>query len=748
MTPIEDSTFSKIFDDRNRTGGGTLSPISSVNGNRQDSSFRSQPGVASISAQAPPIPLNRRSSADPRNVVSAAHERRDSGVSDVSSISGIPRADSLAARTVSPAHDHPANYHASIGAATAREPVKEEATDDGRLVINDDHRVELGRAVHSDSIDPERQDSQPFSFVHGDSMSHADQQNTQPGATSILDPVVDRVTESPLPSARRPPEELAKFRTTPLPVSESVPGREEPYRIPGPYTRELRPQHAVSQSPVVDSPIDQPIPGENLNTQPNSVVAAQSSMTDPPRQAYTNSSQMDRPDPIRPSMDTRPSTDQRPGAQSRRNSFFSRLSGRQSIDQDRPAMPGRRRSRDLLKFGGQGSSVDQSSKKRNRLSAIFGGGRSTEPNRVTTMPVEQMQYADSRQPVQYHEEQRSQQNMYEDAARHDQTYPAHAQDLSYDAQREPSRRDAMPQNPAPYGLQQSYQPTETSLSENAVHRSLDAQHDRPKVQLHTDHSSPTYPTSAPPISAFYSENPTNTDVPQSATSSRAQPPPLPPRAPYTEHQYEDEQAEPRNLNRQHEPVNTLGPFADHSPVQTSSQEKPYTISLPHEEQPDQAREARRSLIESTSTPTGTTAPKLPSRVAERTLQPSPAPSKTSSTRPEPPSIHSQRHGPQNTLDAADNSSERVSTDRTRDVSPQRDTSGTQRTLTRRIPATANDHPLPPQLPPHLRNAKQGGTIAELTGSKPDGYESEEEIVMSANARPGMEWQPAFDPWDD
>jgi hypothetical protein len=44
-----------------------------------------------------------------------------------------------------------------------------------------------------------------------------------------------------------------------------------------------------------------------------------------------------------------------------------------------------------------------------------------------------------------------------------------------------------------------------------------------------------------------------------------------------------------------------------------------------------------------------------------------------------------------------------------------------------------------------------GMIAELPGSKADGYESEEEIPMSATAYPGQEWMPIFvgdGRWDD
>jgi len=50
-----------------------------------------------------------------------------------------------------------------------------------------------------------------------------------------------------------------------------------------------------------------------------------------------------------------------------------------------------------------------------------------------------------------------------------------------------------------------------------------------------------------------------------------------------------------------------------------------------------------------------------------------------------------------------------------------------------------------------RDKSVGGTAVELPGSKPDGYESEEEVVMTATAYPGQEWMPTFvgdGRWDD
>lgn len=39
-------------------------------------------------------------------------------------------------------------------------------------------------------------------------------------------------------------------------------------------------------------------------------------------------------------------------------------------------------------------------------------------------------------------------------------------------------------------------------------------------------------------------------------------------------------------------------------------------------------------------------------------------------------------------------------------------------------------------------------VYEMMGSRPDGYESDDEPMMSATAYPGQEWQPVFDRWED
>jgi len=57
------------------------------------------------------------------------------------------------------------------------------------------------------------------------------------------------------------------------------------------------------------------------------------------------------------------------------------------------------------------------------------------------------------------------------------------------------------------------------------------------------------------------------------------------------------------------------------------------------------------------------------------------------------------------------------------------------------------------LPGSARAAQSGGSakngeIHEMPGSRPEGYESDEEPVMSATAYPGQEWMPVFERWED
>ena len=57
----------------------------------------------------------------------------------------------------------------------------------------------------------------------------------------------------------------------------------------------------------------------------------------------------------------------------------------------------------------------------------------------------------------------------------------------------------------------------------------------------------------------------------------------------------------------------------------------------------------------------------------------------------------------------------------------------------------------PRMGKAIARDKSAGVIAELPGSKAEGYESEEEIPMSATAYPGQEWMPVFvgdERWDD
>lgn len=71
-----------------------------------------------------------------------------------------------------------------------------------------------------------------------------------------------------------------------------------------------------------------------------------------------------------------------------------------------------------------------------------------------------------------------------------------------------------------------------------------------------------------------------------------------------------------------------------------------------------------------------------------------------------------------------------------------------------MPKTTNEAGLSQALSQKASAAKRNAgrekapEIHEMPGSKPEGYESEEEPVMSATAYPGQEWQPVFDRWED
>lgn len=104
---------------------------------------------------------------------------------------------------------------------------------------------------------------------------------------------------------------------------------------------------------------------------------------------------------------------------------------------------------------------------------------------------------------------------------------------------------------------------------------------------------------------------------------------------------------------------------------------------------------------------------------------------------------------------------------TQQAEPQRDTSMLTRSPVEQkaMPAPLVAPPPPPAMSggpvlPMNRDAESNKPLPmqatnnrpvdvfELYGSRPEGYESEEEPSMSATAYPGQEWQPVFDRWDD
>lgn len=92
-------------------------------------------------------------------------------------------------------------------------------------------------------------------------------------------------------------------------------------------------------------------------------------------------------------------------------------------------------------------------------------------------------------------------------------------------------------------------------------------------------------------------------------------------------------------------------------------------------------------------------------------------------------------------------------DSTRNPASPSTAAAVQQTPVNTTPAVQSPHE--PQVPGNSsqppRSYGKSINAFELPGSKPDGYESEEEIVMSATAYPGQEWMPSLIPgasWDD
>ena len=62
------------------------------------------------------------------------------------------------------------------------------------------------------------------------------------------------------------------------------------------------------------------------------------------------------------------------------------------------------------------------------------------------------------------------------------------------------------------------------------------------------------------------------------------------------------------------------------------------------------------------------------------------------------------------------------------------------------PTTTNEAGASKIMPKDARHSPR--EVHEMPGSRPVGYESDEEPEMSATAYPGQEWQPVFERWED
>ena len=255
--------------------------------------------------------------------------RRDSSVSDVSSVSDQPRRQSMAARTVSPPIEHQAPRNIDPYTAGDIQPTISPAVPDTTPTAERADKNRLNETALTEHTQPyarsptvrsgaqivpmsqlgqdqlaSAEQTRPFSFVGNESLMHSGQQRAhamdslnaqtrdlaqQSNAdTGNIDRQATRAIaldvagnpeqgnpESPLPSARRPPEELAKYRPV---ISSSIPQDEEGgFRIPGPYTRELRPTRPKSQSPIKEQ-VQPDYPSSNTTREavPDTPAAAES----------------------------------------------------------------------------------------------------------------------------------------------------------------------------------------------------------------------------------------------------------------------------------------------------------------------------------------------------------------------------------------------------------------------------------------------------------------------------------------
>ena len=561
-------------------------------------------------------------------------------------------------------------------------------------------------------------------------------------ATESVDRSQMYSTESPLPSARRPQPDYTRPRVQSPPVIEAEEEGER-YRIPGPYRQEYRsprqnstptpqaPSQPMNHAPPAPYPQAQAQPYQPpYQEQPLGVKQQPMSPPLPPEASRAKKSGFGGLFGNRSGSRSRrgkqgePDVDQRNVL--RRNSRQNSLASQQSSMNEARDVVGqlptsdrkqRRFSRDLMRAGtATSTSVEQGEGKKKRFSAMGNlfsrgskGEKSAPPQRSSTLPH------NASQPAKNKTLPPDQQQMYRD--------PMGASGPQFHG------------SPPPVGGYYAPEPEQNHhwdpYAQNYPQGQMDQQYQQRPADLRIDtssggQSSQYVSASAPPQTRAsrdisYQSFPY---VPPNARPPSAEPVNIPrgpsprvvdlhkrSRSPKLGRQSEDEE----HVTREHAgdnlgtPVGTLGTFSNKkiSPVggiprADEDQEAPYRIALPGESSEDKRR-TRQLMIEQ-------------GKIKDRNRAGVGGPVNAVAANIPAQTVAERMAGPQ--------------------IPGQ---NGPGRTAAARAQR------------PGSSSRKGAGFVAELPGSKAEGYESEEDVQMSATAYPGQ-WQDPiyFDGgrWDD
>ena len=550
-------------------------------------------------------------------------------------------------------------------------------------------------------------------------------------------------TESPLPSARRPQPDYGRPQVqSPPPVEAKQ--EEEGYRIPGPYRQEYRsPRQSSTPKPEDSSPAIKHTPpaqyteaqiGPRQQQQQDQPPAPIHQPMGPPLPPPTSEAGRMKKSPFGGLFRNRSSSRSRRGLQGepdgaqrnmlRRNSRQDSLTSQQSSSNEARDVVSqfpsshkkqRRFSRDPLRTG-ISTPAEQADAKKKRFSAMgnmFSRGskaeKSAPPQRSSTLP-------------------------------HNSSQPGKNRILPPDQQQMYGDRIGAPNqqfqgSPPPvsgyYAPQQEQEPQWSSHPQNGLHGPMQQQYQQRPADLRIDtsgggRSSQSVPASAPPQThasrdiSYQSRPyvPPNARLP-SAEAANIPRGPSPrvvdlhkrSRSPKLGRQSEDDEGDGQDHagDGRGTPAGTLGTFSNKkiSPVggvprPDEDQEAPYRIALPGEPGEDKRR-TRQLVIEHGS-----------AKDRNRAGASSPINAQAGNTSGQ--TVAERMAGPQ--VAGKNNAGAMAAT---------------------RAPLQNSS------------SARGAAFVAELPGSKAEGYESEEEVQMSATAYPGM-WQDPiyFDGgrWDD